>query len=358
MRKIVLIVSLLCSVLIIAQDAAPKWYNEELRVLIYPRTDYVIGFIVGEIQQGESVEQTHQRLKEKAQAEAVGNILTTVEHTSLSNVQSTQISGTSGFSEIVKEDFKTNTTIYAAVKDIPNLSVESWQKPNTNEVYAFAWVKKSTISTTLQKRIISLMTRAEISLENAERMYSNGEKIMAREQLEECAKYIQQVEQCQKIVHSVDEWIKYDDLSFEEMNILKQKVVSLFNQLKNSIFVCVSGDIKVFDSDYSLFINSIKQGVSTLGCTFTSQSSNADWIIRLQGTTREYNQLHAKDFTAYFVFAEVSLQITKGINSNIIYEGVHTAKGSHTLNREEAAYDAYKELSKSITQQIKEIINH
>ena len=74
MRKIVLIVSLLCSVLTIAQDAAPKWYNEELRVLIYPRTDYVIGFVVGEIQQGESVEQTHQRLKEKAQAEAVGNI--------------------------------------------------------------------------------------------------------------------------------------------------------------------------------------------------------------------------------------------------------------------------------------------
>ena len=181
---------------------------------------------------------------------------------------------------------------------------------------------------------------------------------MAREQLEECAKYIQQVEQCQKIVHSVDEWIKYDDLSFEEMNILKQKVVSLFNQLKNSIFVCVSGDIKVFDRDYSVFFNSVKQGVSTLGCTFTSESSNADWIIRLQGTTREYNQLHAKDFTAYFVFAEVSLQIMKGINSNIIYEGVHTAKGSHTLNREEAAYDAYKELSKSITQQIKEIINH
>ena len=95
-----------------------------------------------------------------------------------------------------------------------------------------------------------------------------------------------------------------------------------------------------------------------MGCTFTTNEAEADWVIRLQGTTREYNTLQTGAYTAYFVMAEVALQIVKGNTQSAIYEGSFSEKGSHTLNREEAGCAAYAEVYQQVADKIKEIINN
>lgn len=357
MRILILILSLWCSILAIGQNTAPLWCDDDWRANNYPRELYVQGFVVGEIQTGESVEQTHQRMKEKAQTEAVQNITTNVEYTSSSVVQSDQQTGTMGFSEMTRELFSTSIAIHSTLKDIPNLSVESWHNVKTNEVFAFAWVKKTDLVRSLKKQIISKITRTEMAIEQAEQLFQDGEKIASRKEIDKCIEYLQEVEQYQKVVLSVDAATDQEDLLLTESNALKQRTTTLHQQLKNGVFVYIGGEVKVFDRNYATFIQQVKDALSNIGCTFTVNEADADWVVRLHGTTREYNTLRTGNYTAYFVVAEVALQIVKGNTQSAIYEGVFSEKGSHTLSREEAGYDAYANIYTDISAKITEIIN-
>ena len=306
------------------QVAIPSWCNNEWRANNYPRELYLQGFIVGEQQAGESIEQTHQRLKEKAQAEALQNI----------NIDTNKI------------------------KYISNLSVESWHNPQTNEVFAFAWAKKEDLVRTLKKQIISHITRAEMVLEEAEGLLKDGEKGGANKAITKAMEQLQQVEEQQQVVQNVDATTNMEDIAFAESNVLKQRVTKLQQQLKHGVTVYIAGNVTIFDKSYPTFINQIKQQISGMGCTFTTNEAEADWVVRLQGTTREYNTLHTGAYTAYFVLAEVALQIVKGNTQSAIYEGIFSEKGSHTVNREEAGYAAYKEVYQQVAAKFKEIINN
>ena len=357
MRISILILGVWCSILAFGQNTAPMWCNDEWRAGNYPHELYVQGFVVGEVQAGESIEQTLQRIKEKAQAEAVQNITTSVEYTSSSIVQSDQLSGTMGFSEMTRELFSTSTTIHSSLKDIPNLSVESWHNPKTNDVYAFAWVKKTDLVRTLKKQIITHVTRAEMAIEEGEGLLAEGEKGAARKAIAKAIEHLQKVEEQQKVVQSVDSSTELEDIAFAESNELKQRATVLYQQLKNGVIVYIGGDVTVFDKSYPTFIQQIKQEISPTGCTFSMSETDADWAIRLQGTTHEYNTLQTGSYTAYFVLAEVTLQIVKGNTRSVIYEGSFSEKGSHTLNREEAAKEAYKKIILLINDEIKQQIN-
>lgn len=302
--------------------ALPSWCNNEWRANNYPRELYLQGFIVGEQQAGESIEQTHQRLKEKAQAEALQNIIT------LSN----------------------------KIKDITYLSVESWHNPKTNEVFAFAWAKKEDLTRTLKKQIISHITRAEMALEEAESLLAEGEKGAANKAIAKATEQLQQVEEQQQVVQHVDATINMEDIAFAESNALKQRVAALQQQLKNGVAVYIGGEVTIFDKSYPTFINQIKQQISPMGCTFTTNETEADWVVRLQGTTQEYNTMQKSSYSAFVVMADVAIEIAK--KGQIIYSGNVSQKGVHTMNTEQAAKEAYAEASKAIAAQINEIINN
>ena len=333
------------------------WYDEDWRRVSYPRDLYVQGFVIGEVQVGESIEQTHQRVKEKAQAEAIQNIVTSIDYNAQSVTQSTQISGTSGFQEMIEELYVTSTRIHSAIQDIPNLSIESWHNPDNNQVYAFAWVKKSELAQKLTRQIINKLTRAEIAIEEAEDLVKEGEKIAARNSILQCVKYLQEVEEHQKVIQSIDHSVVLEDLSMAESTALKQRASALYQQLKNGVFVYIGGEVSIFEKAYPAFIQQVKQEISSIGCTFTKKEEEADWVIWLHGTTREYNTLQTGAYTAYFVMAEVALQIVKGNTQSTIYEGSFSEKGSHTLNTQEAACASYQATLLPITTKIIEIIN-
>ena len=302
--------------------ALPSWCNNEWRANNYPRELYLQGFIVGEQQAGESIEQTHHRVKEKAQSEALQIII----------------------------------TISNKIKDITHLSVESWHNPKTNEVFAFAWAKKEDLTRTLKKQIISHITRAEMALEEAESLLAEGEKGAANKAIAKATEQLQQVEEQQQVVQHVDATINMEDIAFAESNALKQRVAALQQQLKNGVAVYIGGEVTIFDKSYPTFINQIKQQISPMGCTFTTNETEADWVVRLQGTTQEYNTMQKSSYSAFVVMADVAIEIAK--KGQIIYSGNVSQKGVHTMNTEQAAKEAYAEASKAIAAQINEIINN
>lgn len=300
------------------QVAMPSWCNNEWRANNYPRELYLQGFIVGEQQAGESIEQVHQRAKEKAQAEAIGGIM--------------------------------------PISECQNLSIESWHNPKTNEVFAFAWVKKIDLVRTLNKQIITHITRAEMALEEAEALLKDGEKGAANKAIAKAIELLQQVEEQQQVVQNIDATINMEDIAFAESKALKQRVVALQQQLKNGVSVYIGGNVTIFDKSYPALIQQIKQEISPIGCTFTTNEVEADWVIRLQGTTQEYNTMQNSSYSAFVVMADVAIEIAK--RGQIIYSGNVSKKGVHTNNTELAAKEAYSEASKEIAVQINEIINN
>ena len=311
-----------CNLFVEQQDIAPFWCNDTWRATNYPREQYLQGFVIGTIQAGEGIEQTYQRLKEKAQAEALQNIIATQN----------------------------------ATKDIPNLSVESWHNPQTNEVFAFAWAKKEDLVRTLKKQIISHITRAEMAIEEAESWMKEGEKGATSKAIAKAIEQLQQVEEQQQVVQNVDATINMEDIAFAESNALKQRVAALQQQLKNGVVVYIGGEVTIFDKTYPTFINQIKQQISPMGCTFITNEAEADWVIRLQGTTQEYNALQKTSYSAFVVMADIAIEIAK--RGQIIYSGNVSQKGVHTINTEQAAKEAYSEASKDIAAQITEIMNN
>ena len=311
-----------CNSFVEKQDVAPFWCNDTWRATNYPREQYLQGFVIGTIRAGETIEQTYQRLKEKAQAEALQNIIATQN----------------------------------ATKDVPNLSVESWHNPQTNEVFAFAWAKKEDLICTLKKQIISRVTRAEMAIEEAEGLLAEGEKGAARKTIAKAIEHLQQVEEQQKVVQSVDSSTEMEDIAFAESNALKQRATTLHQQLKHGVTVYIAGNVTIFDKSYPTLIQQIKQEISPMGCTFTTNEAEADWVIRLQGTTQEYNTLQNSSYSAFVVMADVAIEIAK--KGQIIYSGNVSKKGVHTNNTELAAKEAYSEASKAIASQINEIINN
>ena len=311
-----------CNSFVEQQNIAPFWCNDTWRAANYPREQYVQGFVIGTIQAGESIEQTHQRLKEKAQAEVLQNI----------NLAANMI------------------------KYISNLSVESWHNPQTNDVFAFAWIKKEDLTRNLKKQIISQITRAEMAIEEAEGLLAEGEKGAANKAIAKAMEQLQQVEEQQTIVQNVDVTPHMEDIAFAESNVLKQRVTKLQQQLKHGVMVYIAGNVTIFDKIYPTLIQQIKQEISPIGCTFTTNEAEADWIIRLQGTTQEHNTLQKKSYSAFVVMADVAIEIEK--KGQIIYSGNVSKKGVHTNNTELAAKEAYSEASKAIAAQINEIINN
>ena len=311
-----------CNQSVQEQVPMPSWCNDTWRANNYPRESYIQGFVIGTIQANETIEQTHQRLKEKVQAEVLQYIIPTQN----------------------------------ARKDIPHLSVESWHNPKTNEVFAFAWVKKEDLTRTLKKQIINHITRAEMAVEEAEESLADGEKGAANKAITKAMEQLQQVEEQQQVVQNVDATINMENIAFAESNALKQQVTKLQQQLKHGVSVYIGGDVTIFDKAYPTFIQQIKQEISPMGCTFTTKEAEADWVIRLQGTTQEYNTLQKTTYSAFVVMADVAIEIAK--KGQIIYSGNVSKKGVHTNNTELAAKEAYSEASKDIAAQISEIINN
>ena len=304
------------------QVAMPSWCNNEWRANNYPRALYLQGFIVGEQQMGESIEQTLQRLKEKAQAEVLQNI----------NLAANMI------------------------KYISNLSVESWHNPQTNDVFAFAWIKKEDLTRNLKKQIISQITRAEMVVEEAEGLLAEGEKGAANKAIAKATEQLQQVEEQQQVVQNVDVTPHMEDIAFAESNALKQRVTKLQQQLKHGVSVYIVGNVTIFDKTYPTLIQQIKQEISPIGCTFTTNEAEADWVIRLQGTIQEYNALQKTSYSAFVAMADIAIEIEK--KGQIVYSGNVSKKGVHTNNTELAAKEVYSEASKDIAAQISEIINN
>ena len=331
----------------------PSWYDHDLRRLDYPDSEYFTGYAESTPMSGERVEVATQRLKDAARVEAVSTIRIHVKNLTKSNFYNESFESLDGWSETIKETFRSSTTTSVDMK-ILGLQIEAWRDPQTGTISAFAYVKKSTLIRQLEKQITVALTKVEMSLDQIDQLIATGQKLQARSAAENALPLFAEVDEAQKLLVAVDADATEETLMLPETRTLQQRLMAMVAQLKNALTICIQCDASIFGTNYPTLSSTLQGHLSKLGCNFVSDPSTADWVIEIQSQAREYNVMTMGNVTTYFVYVDANVAVTKTATGQRVYENMFTEKGGHTHNYNQAARDAYKYVTPKICQVVEE----
>ena len=289
MKKLLLILLSVLSLTVFAQTE-PNWYDNDMRRAFYPPGQYFVGYAEGQRMGSESVGVATERLKNAARVEAVSTIRVHVKNTTVNQALSQTLRTMEGTFRQSAREFSSATQTTVDM-EIPGLQIESWRNPQTGEIAAFAYVKKSTLIRQLEKKITVGLTKIETAMDQIDQLVANGQKLQARD--------------------------------------LAEKTVPLFLE------------------------KAIEGELSKMGVTFVSNAAQSDWAIYVDAPAREYRKNELGGTSSYFSYVDAGIIIDKTTTGQRIYEDQITEKGGHTMNFEQAARDAYKNIAPKISEIIK-----
>ena len=355
MKKIIL-TTLVCWAMTAVSAFAqmpPTWSDYDMRQLEYPDSEYFTGYAEGAPLSGERQEVATQRLKDAARVEALSTIRVHITNQSTNDLISQQLSNMEGEFWNVMNTFTSSTTTTVDMK-IPGLQIEAWRDPQTGSIYAFAYVKKSTLIRQLEKQITVALTKVEMSLDQVDQLIATGQKLQARSAAEKALPLFAEVDEAQKLLVAVDADATEETLMLNETRQLQQRLMAMVAHLKNALTICIQCDASIFGSHYPTLSSTLQGHLSKLGCNFVSAPSVADWVVTIQASAREYSTVLTGNIATYFVYVDATISVRKAVTNQLVYEDMLTEKGGHTHNYHQAAREAYRYLTPKICKAVEE----
>lgn len=280
MRHFGLLILLLCSCIVIAEQ--PNWYSESQRAANFPKGQYFTGIAHGEVRANEDDGSAMERMKAAARVDVLSTISIHVQNETNSHLRDESFESVNAWSEEISETFDSRTQTKVNMENIPGLQAEAWKNPNSNEVIAFAYIKKNTLCRQMEKQITAGLIRIETILENTEQLITNGQKLQARESLHKAMPLFDEVEQAQRILIAVNLYADEEDLQLNNSKQLAKHYINLSSALQNSINICFIFTAEIFDKTYCPLKDEVVRELSKKGCTFVDNAAKADWILTLK----------------------------------------------------------------------------
>ena len=324
-----------------SKPIAPEWVDPELRQERYPVGTYYTGFASASQSQHEDKEKAYARARQEARVEAIASIQVSVEQTIDHLIQNTQSHGNVSTYEIMTM----HSGIKTDIKDVPGLNVDVWENPKTGDIYAFAWVKSAELYKKLMRRIAVNLTKTETKIQNAETRAGSGDKMQARSMLADISLMLDGIDNDQLIMLSIDAATSDEDLSLQETKRVKERFLSLTTELQNGVAVCINCKADLFGTSYTALEGEIKGALSDLSVMFVDDAHLADRVITITAKVREYNKAEYGNAAVYTVYADAQISIDNRHKGKRVYENRISEKGCHTASYEQAARDAYKQIS-------------
>ena len=354
MKKSVLFLLLLATITALAQQ--PDWYDDNSRAFNYPTKQYFVGFAEGQKRGNESIEAAMSRMKNAARVEAASTIRVYVQNTTDINGLSRTLESMEGSFYQSIEEFSSRTRTSVEM-EIPGLQVDTWRNPQTGDIAAFAYVKKSTLIRQLEKKITIGLTKIETSLDQINQLVANGQKLQARELAEKTVPQFLDVDETQKLLAAVDENADEESLQLQETRALQRRLIEMVAQLRNGLNIFLSCHALMFGQNYNALKGEIEGALSPMGCTFVSRADQSDWAIYITASAREYNKIGESNDAQYVVYIDTKLSIDKTTTGQRIYEEqLKPEKGMWNFSYEQAARDGYRKISPKISEFIKQQI--
>lgn len=255
------------------------------------------------------------------------------------------------FAELNKKSIDGNSTVVYTSKthfstdvELKLVETKTYYYPETKQGYAIAYIDKNAACQYYRNAVATILNKADNSLALARGFIGSGFKHRAKVELETLLTDFRTTEEAffwlGMLGVSYDESEKLQAQYNEKKGLIKQRLADL--QYGTSICLVCSTDI--FGTSYPTLQNELKGKLAAEGCNFTDDPSRADWVIRVEVSTREYNYLKMNSQSLYFAYADANISIDKVVSSQRICEDGLSAKGGHTMDYKEAARTACKEL--------------
>lgn len=352
MKRYLLIAVLFCQALYGAKPKAPDWTDAIMRENLFPAATFYTGFVSTRPENGEDKSQAYERAKEMARAEAVSTIQVTVEQTVERQMQNATTTA-DGVSLV--DVMNATTQVHTGIKDIPGLKVEVWEDPKKGDIYAIAYVRRMDLASKLSHRIEANIQKAEAELTSIESMFDRGEKMQARAGMPRAEEMLGDIEADQKVLVSIQVSVKRESLYLDESQRVRNRYREMEAKLRNGVYVYLDCKTDAFGKPYSPMAGKIKGGLSDVGCTFKDNANEADWIIEVNAATRENSG--SPSYGTYFAYVDADIKITQRAMNQVVYEDHLTQKGGDTRGFQEAANEAYKRLTTTVSDAIKNVIS-
>ena len=335
-KTLILVFALLCAG---ANFAQPRWFNEQARETDYPNSVFITGFSTGNIRSGETKAEAEIRLKKEAQAYVAEAVRVLVKSETEMNDLSVKINGNEQLTSMFKSAIETSASI-----ELTGLKTDAYTE--NNMVYAFACVNKYELIGYYNAFLTMNLQQLESILNTAKQLEESGEKAKARQQYEQTVPLLVKIEQAQDVLVALD---KNAFLQREKTAIYRGDIVQALARLSQGIYVCIESKEDLFGKSSSLITNKIKSILSKNGCSFTTDVSQADFILKLNASTRK----HGKPGNIVFCYADVEVELIKTQNGKTIYQEELKQKGGHT-SYENAAREAFEDAGKTIADKLLE----
>lgn len=139
-----------------------------------------------------------------------------------------------------------------------------------------------------------------------------------------------------------DSGSEFRDL-MERYSKREQAVKQSIANLKYSMRIYLSCKADLFGRSYLPLISEVRGLLSGNGCHFTTDAKQADYVIQVLASSREYNTVKSGGYASYFAYVDVRVAIDEMAIPERIYEGSFSVKGIHAISYTEAARQAYEE---------------
>jgi len=208
----------------------------------------------------------------------------------------------------------------------------------------------------LVRQITYEVGKVEGTIPQVNMLMKQGEKIQAREMVEDVLKQIEQIEGWQQQVLLVNKNADEEELLIAETNELKRFYTNKVAQLKNAIGIYIQCDAKLYDEDYTQLKEAVQGQLADLGCTFMDAAEGADWAVVISASARSGEWMDTEYARMWLTYVDVSLTIDKQATGKRVYQNAFSEKGGDPQSMEHAAREGYKNAAQKISAIIREQI--
>ena len=334
----------------------PLWYEASSRSLAYPSDVYITGFAMQKVGNGESLEKALSSVTEKARVNAVSTIQVRIENETEDRLAQLQYKGTEGTKNAMQR-YLQSVTHSSVDMEVSGLKFETCHDAANGRVAGFAYVKKAELIRQTDRKLTQTLSKIENGLDEMDELSRTAQKVQARQRGETLLHLFVQAEELQRLLIALDPYADDESLQTVLLVSLQKRYLQTMSALQNGIYVCLRCNASLPNgSKYTALKGEITGALSPLGCSFTDNAADADWLVVVDVTSREYNAYAVGEYMSYFTYVEADVSIKKVNTGQTVYEERLSVKGSHTHNYEQAARDGYKNISPKINQIIKEQI--
>jgi len=347
MKKVSIIILLALIAISVKAQEDPAWLLESWRTEQYPSNVFIKGFAQDNKNANESLADVTERVTNMARSNLSESILSSVKSVNESYSESVM----KGNDETVSETFKSDIQVSSDI-EINGINVDTYTKNNI--VYAFAHANKYELIGFYKANLNLQVQQIESHVNTALELEQNREKKKALDEFEKSLPIFEEVKKAQGILTAIDKNINDDALKMKRTTELYNEVIQAKARLAQGILVYIVSSEDIFGKNVNSIENGLKAILAENNCSFTTIEEEADWKIKLNATSREFNYSNQ----VYFSYVDAEVELYKAPSEKHVYQNEFSQKGAHSKSYEAAALKASNDISDKITEKILTWINN